>query len=237
MNDIEMKISAEFERVSAIETAKNPYLDGCIMDGIIDESAYMNSRKKCCFILKEAYDDFDNEELIGGGWSFSNILKKWDISAPIYRRSSLSRVSALVYSFNHGFCDTPELTSEQLRQGFAACYWVNLSKTPAKTATPYNQALKERVKLWSQLVQYQLIHANPDIILFGNTWDWHFLDYPYHDTPNSIKSYHMGNNKPLVRINRTDEGKIQVDAYHPGRKGMVYESQIISSLKDYLSLD
>jgi len=236
MDSIEKKIITESIRVSSIVTLDNPAI-APITDGFIEESTYNNSKYKCCIILKEPFDDFDEGEPCGGDWSFSNIFKKWDINAPINRQNSISRVSAIVYSINHDFCDTKNLTSEQLKEGFAACYWINLSKTPAYSATRYNKELKRKVKLWSQVVHDQLIQANPDIMLFGYTWDWYYLDFPYNEKFDSMKAYPENSSKPKVRILKAGEDKISVDAYHPGRKNLDYETLIISSIKDYLSLN
>jgi len=236
MDNIGKKINTEFQRVGAIVNLENPEVEP-IIDGFIDESAYNKSKYKCCFILKEPYDDFDEGKPFGGGWSFSDVLEKWDINDSSGRQSTSIRVAAIVYSINHGFCDTKNLNPEQLKEGFAACYWINLSKTPAYSATRYNKELKRKVKLWSQVVHDQLIQANPDIMLFGYTWDWYYLDFPYNERFDSMKAYPENSSKPKVRIFKAGEDKISVDAYHPGIKNLDYETLIISSIKDYLSLN
>lgn len=235
MDNLEKTIKTEFQRVSKIIDSQNSLVEP-ILDGFIDESSYNNSKYKCCFILKEPFDDFENGNPYGGGWAFKNILEKWNLEDSVNRSGTFSRVNAIVYSINHGFCDTEDLTSEQLKQGFASCYWINLSKTPAYTSTKNNKELKDKVKLWAPMVHDQLVQANPDIMLFGNTWDWYYLNFPYEEKLDTIKSYPENSSSPKVRILKAGEEKLSVDAYHPGRKSIEYETQIISSLKDYMSL-
>lgn len=235
MDNLEKKINAEFQRVSTIINSQNSLVEP-ILDGFIDESSYNNSKYKCCFILKEPFDDFENDKPCGGGWSFRNILEKWNLNDSVNRSSTFSRVNAIVYSINHGFCDTENLTSSQLKQGFAACYWINLNKTPAYASTINNKELKDIVKLWAPMVHDQLVQANPDIIIFGNTGDWYYLDFPYKEKLETIKSYTANSSSANLSILKAGEDKLLVDAYHPGRKTLEYETQIISSLKDYMSL-
>ena len=110
------KINAEFERVETIIQQRNPELYP-IYDGILDQKYYTASKHKCCFILKEPYDYFDEETVSGGGWSFSDIIDT--IRQKEGRRdSTISRCAAIAYSINHDFCETENLTGGQIVEGF-----------------------------------------------------------------------------------------------------------------------
>lgn len=225
-------IKAEFERVESIVQQRNPDLYP-IYDGILDQASYSASRYKCCFMLKEPYDYFDEETVSGGGWSFSEVIDV--LSQREGRRdSTVSRCAAIAYSINHDFCETDDLTKDQIVDGLKACCWINLSKTPARSATTVNSGYIEEVELWSPLVRLQLLDANPDIIVFGNTFDLPYHEYPYQEMGGSSKTYYDENGRWYAELTKTIEGKIQVNTYHPSRKGPEYESMIVNGVKDFI---
>ena len=63
--EIKEKISIEYQRIESIVTEENPLIDGAIKDGVLNENVYRHSKHKCCFILKEPFDDFDDEAEYG----------------------------------------------------------------------------------------------------------------------------------------------------------------------------
>jgi len=227
------KISSEYQRIESIVKEKNPLIEGAIRDGVLNEDAYLASKHKCCFILNEPYDDFDDEAEYGGGWEFSVILSYWEPDQG-RRDSTLARCAAITYSINHDFCDTKNLTAEQLKEGLRMCCWINLNKAPSRSTTLQDASFRKKAELWSPVVQLQLLDANPDIIIFGNTWDMPYYDYPYSDVADTLKKYTDETGRWWAEITRTTDGRLHVNTYHPGRKGIEYESMVIDGIKDFL---
>ena len=227
------KISSEYQRIETIVKEKNPLIEGAIRDGVLNEEAYLASKHKCCFILNEPYDDFDDEAEYGGGWEFSVILSYWEPDQG-RRDSTLARCAAITYSINHDFCDTKNLTAEQLKEGLRMCCWINLNKAPSRSTTIQNASFKKKAELWSPVVHLQLLDANPDIIIFGNTWDMPFHEYPFTDVDSTLKKYTDETGKWWAAITNTTDGKVHVNTYHPGRKGIEYENMVVNGIKDFL---
>lgn len=54
--------------------------------------------------------------------------------------------------------------------------------------TLQNASFKKKVELWSPVIHLQLLDASPDIIIFGNTWDMPYHEYPYSDDSSTLKN-------------------------------------------------
>lgn len=227
------KISSEYQRIETIVKEKNPLIEGAIRDGVLNEDAYNSSKHKCCFVLKEPFDEFDDESEYGGGWDFSVILSTWEPDKG-RRDSTLTRCAAIAYSINHDFCNTKDLSPEQLKEGLSLCCWINLNKAPSRSTTIQDASFVQKAELWSPVVQLQLLDANPDIIIFGNTWDMPFHEYPFTDLDSTLKKYTDETGKWWAAITNTTDGKVHVNTYHPGRKGIEYEDMVINGIKDFL---
>jgi len=233
--DIKEKISNEYQRIESIVLEENPLIDGAIEDGILDENTYRNSKYKCCFVLKEPFDEYDEEGVYGGDWGLSSILSTWDTEKDKGNRGyTLSRIAAITYSINNDFCDTEGLTSQQLKEGLRMCCLINLNKAPSRNTTPLDASFKKKVELWSPVIHLQLLDSDPDIIIFGNTWDMPFYKYPFTDDQSTKKKYTDELGKWWAELTRTTDGRVHVNTYHPGRKGIEYERMVIHGVKDFL---
>lgn len=227
------KIISRFKEQERTEILMNPNLEGCIADGPIDEEAYDAANIKVCWILKEAYDDSVDGRPAGGGWGYTaEVIEAWYEKDLVARNSTLSRVGAITFSLNNGYCDTEDLTDDEIIEGLKQTYWINLNKTPAFSTT--NRNFPHRTKNWASIVELQVQDAHPDIIIFGNTWD-DIEEYPYITIEESTKEYLCEDESYVaVNISTTEEGIIEVNAYHPGMKSIEYETHMINSIQDYL---
>lgn len=96
----------------AIELGYDPAKVEPIYDGVVDAEAYLASKPKVMWILKEPYDDFDAEGMpAGGGWTMFKDFGEGDtLAKAVNRNAALRNVTYAshailngIYTFPH-FC-------------------------------------------------------------------------------------------------------------------------------------
>jgi len=183
-----------------------------ISDGLLNESKYLSSKIKVMWVLKEPYDDFDeNGNPKGGGWSFGDAFKdkhcKQDFS--IQSMSTYDPMFYIMYSINNGFKEWEDLpwsknTSEMVNF-FKSISYVNISKFPGgknSESTPL-QNIYENNK---ELLFLQIETYNPDVIIFGNTFKYFQEDMKIEMAKNN------GFGSGIL------QNRLLIDAYHPSQR-------------------
>lgn len=142
-----------------------------ISDGIINEEQYYNSKIKILWILKEPYDEQNNE---GGGWSLTkDILAKDDyIQTLAPSKSTWYPIVYASYGLLSNFTRFDDMGNIPNDQEMVRCIkkiaFINVQKLAACTTTDFSnivEAYKQhRIILLKQIQVY-----NPDIIIGGST--------------------------------------------------------------------
>lgn len=195
-----------------------------IYDGIIDIDSYLSSKLKIAWILKEPYDD---EDECGGGWSLSESIQE-DISKnkPKSFNRTLKMIAKISYSLFNNFCSFDDSNFP----GENNCCWkslkqiaiININKLPAHRTSG---DMSIEYSNWKPILFWQLYLYNPNIIIFGNTYNYFADDlrlgekYKFSDS-----SYFLIKDKQLF-----------IDVYHPARKGKDYFNDIVDIVKNNIS--
>lgn len=211
--------------------------NGCqpIRDGIADEEAYLESGLKVAWILKEPYDDFNENGMpCGGGWSLTkncflehdenwidkNGHKQW-------KNRVWQVITYVMYGFRHGLYwekmnrirNEPSMMDE-----IKSVAWINLSKMPAKKTSSNGSFGYYYATAWESIVTKQISVYCPDVLIFGRTFNAFKQCYkgivPEHeaDLENWMGTiWHVGS-------------QFWIDTLHPGRKGRIYVNALIDAL-------
>lgn len=190
--------------------------EGAIWDGVGDIDAYINSSPKVAWILKEPYD----EDIDENGWSHFEYLNGLSVN-DINTKLTWKRVNSVMYSLRHNtYFDESIIISKNYLSEIA---WLNVSKLSGESTS--NKGLyKKHLKEWLPILKEQVKAYNPDIIIFGNTFDL-------------CKDALFGNGYNLIdRSNKfihvySSNNRLLLYAYHPGWWG-ISDSDYINSIVD-----
>lgn len=164
MNEMDLfKLQDSFvEQIQKIAKGINPEI-GAIWDGIGDIDAYIHSSPKVAWILKEPYD----KEISENGWSHFEYLKELSVN-DINTKLTWKRVNSVMYCLRHNTnFDESSIISKNYLSEVA---WLNMSKLSGES-TSRNGQYKKHLKEWLPILKLQVNAYNPDIIIFGNTFD------------------------------------------------------------------
>lgn len=182
-----------------------------IFDGVADVKAYLQSSPKIMWILKEPYD-YINEETKkpeGGGWTLLEDFEK-ESENPLVQ--SLPRtVQRIIYATAGIYTGTEYDNMEYYYQPEMYKYlfqiaYINLSKMPAGTRSG---DMTEKYLIWKDIIFDQIKLYNPEVIIFGNTFQYMKEDLCINENDYVTSCYGW------VDIYKKDTS-LFVDAYHPG---------------------
>lgn len=199
-----------------------------IYDGIADEEGYLNSKVRVAWVLKEPYDDKDdNGNPCGGEWSLPKdcfTLDKLSKVETVIDNPVWDKIARVMFGFRYKKkCGTmPDIKSvPTMLQEIRSIAWVNISKMPNHTSSSDYWVRLAYQRYWKDVVNFQLKTYAPDVIIFGYTYpcfDCYASAVKRDDLSNEwVTCYYLGKQYLL-------------DTYHPGRKGDDYVDAIIDAL-------
>lgn len=182
-----------------------------IYDGIYSAEKYLSAPLRLMWVLKEPYDDADeNGNPCGGGWSISKDLFKnpadyasGGFSAKMVTRLSYCLLNGKKFAESQDLNGNPEIAA--VLQNIA---YINISKMPAGTTTN-DATLPDKYNVWKTILLKQIELYFPDIIIFGNTFNYFASDL--FDGNSAKTNFKFGMAKGY-RWNKS----LLISAYHPG---------------------
>jgi hypothetical protein len=174
---------------------------GFVADGVVDESAYLQSSRKLLFVLKEVNDPD------GGGWDLREFVKTSD------RTQTWNNIARWVEGIRRLDEDIPwselvEIDGERRRETLKSIAAVNLKKSPGGHTTDSAELAKtseeDRVFLTRQFALYA-----PDVIVCCGTSDLFHRLVPICEQP-QWKSTRRG-----VRFHEYRPGQFVLEYSHP----------------------
>ena len=187
-----------------------------ITDGIVNIEKYVNCKYKICWVLKEPYDE-DNGT--GGGWSLTKDgLAKDDFSpgnSPTWQPMIYTTYSLLNSFINYNdmeyIRDDPEMSNV-----LKYIALININKMPAFHRSN-DSDISKKYESWRPLLHWQLKIYNPQIIIFGNTFQYFKKDLEINDDEIKNRDYvdYIIKNK-----------KIYAHAYHPAQTVITREQYV-----------
>lgn len=179
-----------------------------IYDGVYckDAKKYLNSKIRIMWVLKEPYDDEnDDGEPCGGGWNYFDCFEPskspWKIRTwknMIYTTYGI--LNNLKYEDMETIEDNPEMADVLLE---IAC--INLSKMPGHTTTD-SSLLPTYYETWKDILKQQMDLYSPQVIIFANTFDYFKEDLFKGEILEPVDS--------ITQVYKKD-GVRYIDAYHP----------------------
>lgn len=192
-----------------------------IPDGVYSTEKYLLAPTQIMWILKEPYDDFDeNGEPYGGGW---NLFGAFDNDDAWSSRTWQPMIYSMYGLFNNQKWEDMDWISDDksMANVLKQIAYINISKIPASTATNDN-SLWDKYNLWKDILSKQIAIYAPKIIIFGNTFRYFKDDLVGADT-NPKKSI-----EGIVDLYENG-GVKYLDTYHPNQK-MVERGAYVDSI-------
>lgn len=202
-----------------------------IYDGVCDFKAYVDSNPKIMWVLKEAYDEKDeNGNPCGGGWT---LFKEFDEKAISKIRSWQTIIYSLCGLYENCYYDDLDWIHNDLKMvdALKKIAYINLSKMPALSQSG---DLSDKYEIWRDVLLKQIDLYNPDYIIFGNTFKYFKKDLIGTDDVST-------ESKEKEEVDIIDIYKhgtrVYLDAYHPACmvKGLTkddYVDAIIDAIKE-----
>jgi len=196
-----------------------------IYDGVCDVEGYVNSPFRIMWILKEPYDDFDEEgNPIGGGFCiYDGLVKKnpEDIKITITQKNMIYVTNGILSRTNYDDMGNYRAYIERLKQ----IVFINISKMPAYSNSG---SLTQKFEIWKDIVKKQIEIYQPQLIICGNTFNY-LREFPLFEESRLISS----SDKYQGQVDLYENGEVFImDAYHPGRKGQIYIDALINCACD-----
>lgn len=207
-------LHAIIEKVALENGLSNDNLEP-IYDGVADIEGYLASNPKIMWILKEPYDDKDSEgSPVGGGWSLTEHFRnKEDVWKDLPMWQVMIQVNHSIRKKISNWEELPYIENEpEMRHELERIAYINLSKMPAYTASGN---LSGSYDIWKKTLLKQIEVYEPEIIIFGYTFNYFREDLGITDSP--VAWTESDDCWPSSVYEK--DGKLFVDAYHPARKG------------------
>jgi hypothetical protein len=192
---------------------------GPIYDGVVNCQKYLESKYRICWVLKEPYDEGNGK---GGGWSLTHdILDQDELYPDVVGKSPTWQPMVYVtYSLLNEFIPYGSMNyirdEPKMAQSLNEIALINVNKMPANSRSNDND-IAEKYEYWKPILFWQLKQYDPQIIIFGNTFQ-HFQEDL--GIKNKEKR-HKGTVDYILKNN-----KIYLHAYHP--------AQTVISRDDYV---
>lgn len=185
-----------------------------ICDGVTDIPAYIKSSPRIMWILKEAYGDYTaSGKITGGGWSFSKKFREKDFLKDFDMWKIMIQINFAIRNNKEwkeiDYIENQPKMIKELRN----IAYININKMPGKSESN-DKDLFDNYKLWKDIIDKQINLYEPDLIIFGKTFQF-FKDDFFHITEKPIRTV---SGKWYSELYKKD-GKILIDAFHPSRKG------------------
>lgn len=185
-----------------------------ILDGIIDPERFIAAKYKIIWILKEPYDDFDEEgKPFGGGWDIKAVIKSKNfIHEYTGGKPTFKPMVYASWGILNDFClwddmDNVEKDPSMLNALKSVAY-INVKKLPGHKSTHYS-VCNEAYSSYKDLLLRQIELINADIVIGGSTLHHFFNDFEL----STVERHRQGSVNYYLKDN-----KIYIQAYHPAQR-------------------
>lgn len=210
-----------------------------ITDGVADIASYLATTPKVMIVLKEPYDDTTKDDQgriipYGGGWDFPQLLRAQS-AAHVWPNRTWQRVIYAIYGFRNGkhYCEMDYIRNKpEMGDVLLDTCWINLSKMPGLTTSSDNKWKKAFDDNWNDMFVEQVKLYNPDVIIFGGTFD---LAGSYVMDNQINGEIVWSDDRQLSLTKYRHKGRLILAAAHPGLRHNVdfWVNSIIDALNDF----
>lgn len=203
----QQQLTDEIVRMAEVVGLSNDDLQP-VTDGVCDLAAYLSSRPRIMWVLKEPYDEVCDGKPSGGGWS---ITEDCFVKSDAWANRSWQPIIYATYGILYGkhWAEMDWIRDDRsMADVLKQIAYVNVSKMPALT-TSSNSNIAKLYELWRPLLLQQIEAYDPDVIIFGNTFQHFRHDL---DCGEPLADY-----RGMVTAYRKD-GRLLLAAFHPNCK-------------------
>lgn len=202
-----------------------------IYDGVGSPEKYSSSKIKVMWVLKEAYDDFDEFGAPkGGGWE---VYEQWGDESKLKEVTSVRSWQPIMYVLRALFEDKNwddiawiRDEREEYVEALRSCAYININKMPAgKTSGD----LSESFNIWCDVINAQILAYAPDVIIFGNTMSY-FQDQSYMNKYERTEYHDLEGVAPAGIATIGNKRTLLINAYHPNQKSITRQEYVDSIL-------
>lgn len=219
-----------------------------ITDGVSDIEAYYNSNPRIMWVLKEPYDDFDEDgNPKSDGWSITK-----DVFNNKYGYAwTCQSWKPIIYSM-YGFLNRisffdPKMpwveNDNSIQSVLKQIAYINVNKMPSTTMSPKEWC--NTYKIWKGIISKQIKLYNPNVIILCGVND--VIDDSLCENCSCGKSsscncqkMHIESQPKYMHIYKTEDGRLLIYTYHPGYPKLKnednlgeYVNSIISAINLY----
>lgn len=162
-------------RAHAVELGYDPAKIKPIYDGVVNWASYLSASLKVCWILKEPYDDTDeNGNPAGGGWTmFKDFAREKRLAEAVNANPALRNVAYASHAILNGvgsYSQLPWLTDDpdDYEKTLFRIAYCNVGKMPAKSVTP-DSHLADIYRDWKEILFAQIDLCAPDVVIVCGT--------------------------------------------------------------------
>jgi len=207
-----------------------------ITDGIYSAEKYLGSSPKVMWVLKEPYDENEFGKPWGGGWSIPKDC--YDKNDAWTNRTWQPIIYSMYGLFNKLKWEKMDWIrdNKEMADVLKQIAYINISKMPAHTNSSQSP-IENYYQIWKPILWEQIELYNPQVIIFGATFDYFFKDFFGSNNVVPEKQYIHGDITYISEYKK--DGRILLKTFHPiaHQKGFnreYYVNSIISSINELI---
>lgn len=204
-----------------------------IYDGVCDTEKYLGLKTKIMWILKEPYDDFNEDgSPYGGGWSIPDLFGDDEhmCKKDGWKQKSWQPIIYAMYGFyNELYWDDMNYIRDQknMTQILKQIAYINISKMPNRKQSD-DGYIVSCYEQWKEILFKQIELYNPDVIIFGNTFKYFRNDLGICNDTNKEPYSDNGITHAYLKENKT---QLYLDVYHPAQTQCSREKYVDSIIR------
>lgn len=212
---LEQQIEAEYIDINELSKP--------IVDGIVNIELYQKAKFKILWILKEPYDDIEDDKPSGGGWHFcKHFLSTDDFLHRIGRsRKTWHPIIYTCFGILNDFMKFDEMSwirnKPEMARIIRHIAVINVNKLPGFTRTYNYGNISSAYQEHNNILLKQIEVYNPDIIIGGSTLPLFYSDL-------QINSESLIKNGSLLYTIKAN--KLFIQAYHPAQTQIQQEQYV-----------
>ena len=193
-----------------------------VYDGIYSVDEYVKTHPRIMWILKEPYDDYDDDGTYGGGWELYSALDNNNA----WTNRTWQPMTYVTYGIQNKlhWQDMDWIRDDpSMIDSLKKVVLLNLSKLPNRPTSDNGYVQEQYNAYWRTVVLKQIENYDPNVIIFGNTFYMMQEDFP-------MQKRLENNGNPFMNIFEC-ENRLLIDAYHPNQK-MINRELYVNSIID-----
>lgn len=194
-----------------------------VTDGVTDIDEYLKSSPRIMWVLKEPWDDVDENGITcGGGWDMSEVFEKDDAwknrtwQPIIY--ASYGIINRYLWNDMDWIRDDTSMANVLKKIAY-----INVSKMPGYTHSN-NEKIRLAYKNWREILLEQIRIYKPQVIIFGYTFEFFKEDLVGMDAEPIYRD------NGIIHVYEKDGMKL-LDVYHPNQRIISREQYVNSIIK------